>query len=347
MSEKLSCHIVEDLLPLYVDGLTSSQTTEDVKAHLESCESCSGLCASMMAGASGQEQKAQESKKIDYLKKVSKRNKVKILIVICAAVLVIGFGVVRTFMVGKDNRSVVMSALVELNKVTIEADAMNESLTITNVDFTTIDKDGGTTVIVSARTCMAGIFRDRTRTAEFTAKQPIKQVLDINNRVLWESGVVIDEAVGHMYLAKTPYIGNASAVAGVIRSASFPGMDLRLTSGMELQTSKAPYGLLLNITTRINTPGYELLADQSKRYACLLLALVDNMDYVEYTLELENGRTEKLTVTSADALACAKELAAAKSAGNEAAKAVLAAGSIKDFAKSAVALQRLTEVLAK
>ena len=40
MSDKLRCEIVQDLLPSYVDGLTSDETNEAVKDHLADCVSC-------------------------------------------------------------------------------------------------------------------------------------------------------------------------------------------------------------------------------------------------------------------------------------------------------------------
>ena len=40
MSDKLRCEIVQDLLPSYVDGLTSDETNEAVKDHLADCEMC-------------------------------------------------------------------------------------------------------------------------------------------------------------------------------------------------------------------------------------------------------------------------------------------------------------------
>ena len=40
MKNNLSCAIVRDLLPSYIDGLTSQETNESVKAHLNECTSC-------------------------------------------------------------------------------------------------------------------------------------------------------------------------------------------------------------------------------------------------------------------------------------------------------------------
>ena len=37
---KISCHIIQDILPLYVDGIVSEDTKEMVEEHLWECESC-------------------------------------------------------------------------------------------------------------------------------------------------------------------------------------------------------------------------------------------------------------------------------------------------------------------
>ena len=38
--EKISCSIAKDLMPLYMDGVLSEETTEVMKVHLEGCENC-------------------------------------------------------------------------------------------------------------------------------------------------------------------------------------------------------------------------------------------------------------------------------------------------------------------
>lgn len=43
---KLSCEIIEDLLPLYGDGVCSNHSRQAVEAHLRGCEKCRGLFAS-------------------------------------------------------------------------------------------------------------------------------------------------------------------------------------------------------------------------------------------------------------------------------------------------------------
>lgn len=42
----LSCDVVMDLLPLYIDGLASQESGDLVKAHLRTCPDCRAYCRS-------------------------------------------------------------------------------------------------------------------------------------------------------------------------------------------------------------------------------------------------------------------------------------------------------------
>ena len=46
MSRKIPCDIIKDLMPLYVEGLTSEETGREIEAHLEGCGSA-GTCISV------------------------------------------------------------------------------------------------------------------------------------------------------------------------------------------------------------------------------------------------------------------------------------------------------------
>lgn len=37
---KLNCNIVKDLMPLYIDGVVSIETAEEIKNHIEQCDCC-------------------------------------------------------------------------------------------------------------------------------------------------------------------------------------------------------------------------------------------------------------------------------------------------------------------
>jgi len=47
MSQKLNCEIVKDLLPNYIEKLTSIETNGSIEEHLETCEDCRGYYKEM------------------------------------------------------------------------------------------------------------------------------------------------------------------------------------------------------------------------------------------------------------------------------------------------------------
>lgn len=67
----MKCNIVRDLLPNYIDGLTSEETNEEVKKHLEDCFECHAVY-DKMAAATPQEIPLEE-KDINFLKQLKKR----------------------------------------------------------------------------------------------------------------------------------------------------------------------------------------------------------------------------------------------------------------------------------
>ena len=66
MKSDLSCEVVRDLLPSYIDGLTSEETSRLIRAHLDGCEACRGIHREM----TNEEPPKAEQPEVDYLKKV-------------------------------------------------------------------------------------------------------------------------------------------------------------------------------------------------------------------------------------------------------------------------------------
>ena len=97
---ELSCAIVEDLLPTYVERLTSEETNMAVEAHLASCPACAAKRTAMGAKeteAAGQNAE-ETAREVDYLKKVTRKGwKRAALAVLCtAAVLAAALAVACT-----------------------------------------------------------------------------------------------------------------------------------------------------------------------------------------------------------------------------------------------------------
>lgn len=76
MKNELSCDLVRDLLPGYVEGLASQATTEAVENHLKDCDKCKQLIDSVL----GKSEKDNASiRDIDYLKTIRKKNQRRVL----------------------------------------------------------------------------------------------------------------------------------------------------------------------------------------------------------------------------------------------------------------------------
>lgn len=93
MSEKLPCHVVQDLLPQYAEQLLTPESESLVQKHLEECESCREIYTQM----TNPEPVFEEDKReIDYLKKV-RRGRTKLLIGAVIAVACVAAGLLLYF----------------------------------------------------------------------------------------------------------------------------------------------------------------------------------------------------------------------------------------------------------
>ncbi|MBM7713396.1 virulence family protein [Bacillus thermophilus] len=89
--KEIKCTIIQDVLPLYVDGVVSEDTKEMVDEHLQHCETCQKEYDSMK-----RELYIPAENKVSLFKKISKKwRKKKILISIASAVAtaIVLFGV--------------------------------------------------------------------------------------------------------------------------------------------------------------------------------------------------------------------------------------------------------------
>ncbi len=70
----MKCDIIKDLLPLYIEGLTSKDSNEEIEKHLESCEECRTFFQEMSGEIEEKLSVSTDIQELDYLKKVRKRN---------------------------------------------------------------------------------------------------------------------------------------------------------------------------------------------------------------------------------------------------------------------------------
>ena len=89
MKEKQDCKIVQDLLPNYIDKLTSEETNTYIEEHVKTCKDCKKVLDNMQKDIQLQEKKL-EKKKVEYIKKYNRRLKalkISLLSIICILIV--------------------------------------------------------------------------------------------------------------------------------------------------------------------------------------------------------------------------------------------------------------------
>lgn len=86
MTKKHLCKIVEDLLPNYIEKMTSTETNEIIEEHIEECQLCKDKLNNMKSEVVLDE---VDDREINYLKTIKRKNRIKILIVALIAIAII------------------------------------------------------------------------------------------------------------------------------------------------------------------------------------------------------------------------------------------------------------------
>ena len=88
MENKENCKIIKDLLPSYIDELTSEETKKYIETHLEECNECKETLENMKKDFE-KEKKDVNNKSIKYAKKYNRKLKILILLLM---VIILIFG---------------------------------------------------------------------------------------------------------------------------------------------------------------------------------------------------------------------------------------------------------------
>lgn len=341
MKNDLTCEVVQDLLPFYVDGLTSDVSNQAVEQHMKTCESCRKLYSEMREPMNGEDvseindgQKAdsQKSSEIDYLKKIRKKNRMRILAAVLIVVIAVSVGLwSKVYVVGQEVEQaefVQANVAVEDHKVSVQGLLLDTTKGVSDVAFQ--EKDG--IVTVSLRETRKSSFHTNEFQADYQSSEDVKQVV-LENRILWDDGVSIDGTVSDLYQSRNPYVGDTSADGRSVQAArAVLGINdgALISYGTQLQTSEEPYGwTFLNVQIS-SSDNVERLHQEMKQLGCLLIAVTDNLGYVSFEYSVDgaenaDGNTT-LTVTEADVDAMAGQ-------------------SVKAMAQTPEGLQKLVELI--
>lgn len=352
---ELPCAIVEDLLPAYVEGLTSEETTAAVEAHLASCPACAAKRAAMGGGEeeTAQAEQAETAREVDYLKAVRRRSRRRVAAAILCTVLVLLLGfAAKIFVIGEPLGPTGVTVAAQRMDDVLRVKISSAASGIAFWGWTVEDRDG--VVSITARSVLVSpLFRDGTGTVEV----PLEGVTEIwlgeagEGRMIWQDDTMILADAWALYQAQTPYVGNNSAVGRVLAAVDTwygpPIVDYTIS----LQTSAEPYGLTIHfddVTAHILGAG-KSIDDRMYAVAPALLALIGNLGQVQWTYAAPDGTavTRSVTLEEVDAALPdwieARNLAHSLTSPDEEPDWT-APESIKDYAASPAAVQRLIDL---
>ena len=345
---ELPCAIVEDLLPAYMEGLTSEETRQAVEAHLASCPACAAKRAAMGAeeGPSPAET-AETAREVDYLKAVRRRSRRRVAAAILCTVLVLLLGfAAKIFVIGEPlgPAGAAVSAQREDDVLRVQVSSAASGNAFRG--WTVEDRDG--VVSITARSVLVSpLFRDGTGTVEV----PLEGVTEVwlgqagTGRMIWQDDTEISADAWALYQAQTPYAGDAAAVGKLLAAVdTWYGPYIEYT--ISLQTDQAPYGLTIHfddITAHVDREGIVRAIDQ-RMYALApaLLALIGNLERVQWTCALSDGTYHTQAITLAEVDEALPDWIAAYDL--DAGADWTAPESIKDYAASPAAVQRLIDL---
>lgn len=297
MKNELTCDVVEDLLPSYVENLTNTVTNEAILAHVEQCENCrEKLERAKTTDLQGQD---TENREIDYLKKTKKGYQKKVMLgVILTGILFLIAIFIRISLVSTpvENASLLdfdMNISEEERFINFYGNFIDSSKGIAKISYKM--EDG--VLYISVRQTMTPIFYKNARAKHISYKGKLKQIR-VLDRIVWDHGEWILPEVAKIYATKHLYIGSKEDM-----EASFGVLGLSEKLGdctIELHTSGEPYGMTLYLKEKYSKENADRMKLWMERYASATIALTDNMNYMEFVYDID-GKQEKFTFTEQQA----------------------------------------------
>ena len=302
MKNNLTCEVVEDLMPSYIDGLTSEVTNKAVREHLSQCGKCNAKLDTLTEPCS-EEKIEQEKKEIDFLKKNRRKNIRTKLISLLAVVLVVAVAVCTLPYIEKE--SIYQTALlynleVQGNTFKVTLVPADRNKIITDVERSSYGL-GEYGIEVKGRNRSPFDNRE-SYTWEYSYESKVK-TFKLGDRILWEDGEYISNITAEVFNHGHPYVGDVAANANLAYDLEIERYVGDYTT--KLHTIAEPYGwsMILN---------YEILPEYvtekealMRKYSYVLLALVKNVDSITFEYEIFNSDGDdkecQLTTTRAQA----------------------------------------------
>lgn len=283
MKNDLTCGVVRDLLPSYVEGLTSPESNTAVERHLSGCPDCAQL-RTALAGAPKQAA-PEDAKEVDYLKKVKRRGWRRVAAAVAVTVLLFTAGVAaKLFVIGTPIQTQGMSWVISTD-VPGQLDIRVYSIwsgTACRQWETEQEPEGIVRV-----TCRQVLPSPLSNSGDYRAVLNTEGVnaVYLGDQLIWQGGIEISPQIDRVYQAQTPYVGDAPAVGQVVSAGRFDWLG---DYTMELQTSAQPYRLTLNFSDSQSSQAFhpqDLYQDMAAA-----LAVIGNLDEIECAFQDEDSQ---------------------------------------------------------
>ena len=293
MKNDLTCAVVQDLLPSYVEGLTSEEANRAVESHLSACPDCMARKNAMMAPAEPAET-AEQSREVDYLKTVKRKSRRRVVLAIACTLAVILAGVaLKLFVIGEPASRDGMSWSMRCDETAMDLRVYSTWSGMAYCRWDLENSDG--IVRLTATQVLPSLLYDSADHRERISLEGVREVW-IADQLIWQDGVAISSGTMDLYAAKTPYVGDMPAlnrVANALNIQSRCGSYLN-----SLKTAQEPYGWTLEFSD-VYTEKQAAWLDETMEHdlAPLMLALVDNLGEVSWTYRTQDGALQTRTVT--------------------------------------------------
>lgn len=316
-TNKIPCAVIKDLLPSYAEDLTSPETCELVREHLQECPDCQSVYEAMHGEIPPETEGdcgiAADSSEIDYLKKVRNAGRKKIIASVLTVLLLAGGAVfAKVYLYGSpidDFHMTVSSQCAEASTETGESgeseDFMIFSCWIEGTrgqaftHYKIRETDEGKEVVLYA--APASIFHKET-TMQIWIPEDSAESITIKGDTYGENGCVTKRAK-ELYAARNPYIGDISAdqkIANLLGVGEKLGSYTNKLDTEEKEGWEYPYGWELIFDEPWKDGEAERRSEKMKNYAYALIALIDNCGEISWTYTTEDGKTHTESVTLAD-----------------------------------------------
>ena len=321
MKNDLTCGVVRDLLPSYVEGLTSDETNAAVEAHLAACPDCAARRDAMAAPEYAEA--TEQRREVDYLKTVRRKSGRRVVIAVACTLAVILAGVaLKMFVIGEPASREGMSWSMRCYETAMDLRVYSTWSGVAYCRWELENNDG--VVRLTAKQVLPSVLYDSADHRERIPLDGVQEVW-IAGQLIWQDGIPISSGTMDLYQTKTPYVGDISALDRVANALNMQG---RCGSYLNsLQTSQEPYGWTLEFSDAYSEEKAARLNEtMEQELAPLMLALVDNLGEVFWTYRTQDGTLQTRTVTLAEANAGLSR-------------------SVKDYAASPAELQQLRDLL--